>query len=77
MKINHLGTRVSTNAKVLKGMSGMVKSQKAEILKNTCIVDFPDRSSGENSRFPSGQLHISALEMKNGGKMQGFKKSIQ
>lgn len=42
MKVNHLGTRVSTNAKVLKGMSGMVKSQKAEILKNTCIVDFPD-----------------------------------
>ena len=41
-KINNCGARASTNTRVLKGTSGMVMSQKLEILKNTPIFHFSD-----------------------------------
>lgn len=41
-KINHFVTRASTNTKVLKGISGMVMSQKLEILKNMPVVHILD-----------------------------------
>ena len=48
MNINHVGTRASTNAKVLKTISGMAMSQKPDILKNMLIVYFPDLHGGVN-----------------------------
>lgn len=41
-KINHCEARASTNTKVLKGTSGMVMSQRLEILKNMPVVHFSD-----------------------------------